>query len=84
MPILVSGVNDSTLCRMTSSALASTERRLLCNANFARNTRYVTVSDVGHTARGILSLHCASLLLSEFWSSKFQGQGRVFLEVFKG
>jgi hypothetical protein len=84
MLILVSGVNDSTLCRMTSSALAATQRRLLCNGNFARNTRYVTISDVGHTARGILSLHYACFLFSEFWSSKFQGQGRVFLEVLKG
>jgi hypothetical protein len=79
MQILVSGVNDSTVRRMTLCATAPR-----CDGGQLREKHEMrhTISDVGHTAGGI-SLHRDCLLFSEFWSSKFQGQGRVFLEIFK-
>jgi hypothetical protein len=60
-------------------------RRLCCDGAqlLEKDEMRHTIWDVGHTAGGI-SLRSGRFLFSEFWSSKFQGQGRVFLEIFKG
>jgi len=56
----------------------------LSETDFLRTRDTSLASDVGHTARGILSVRGTCFVSVISWSSKVQGHGQVSLDLFKG